>query len=47
MTKKEVLMNELQKTMGIFGAKDSYIEIRILNTSKGTISGYFNDMEKL
>lgn len=43
----KTLTKELHKTMEIFMRKGSYIEIRILNTNKGTISGYFNDMEKL
>ncbi|MDE6433962.1 MAG: hypothetical protein K2L07_06995 [Lachnospiraceae bacterium] len=41
------LTEELQKTMGIFKQEDSYIEIRILKTRKGTISGYFNNIEKM
>ncbi len=47
MRKTEILKKELQKTMDIFMEEDSYIEARILRTNRGTISGYFNDMEKL
>ena len=43
----ENLTEELQKTEHIFMRENSYIEVRILKTQRGTLSGYFNDMEKM
>ncbi len=37
----------LEKYMEVLKEKGTLVEIRILNTSKGTISGYYNDYEKL
>lgn len=43
----KTITKELHKTMEIFMRKGSYIEVRILKTSEGTISGYFDNVEKM
>lgn len=45
--KKSDLYKEVVKTFEIFFSDDTYVEVRLLGTSKGTISGYFNDLEAL
>ena len=47
MKRLEILTEELKKSMRIFMKKDSFIEVRILNTQKGTISGYFDNVENM
>lgn len=38
---------ELMYLFEIFNPENTYVEIRILKTNRGTISGYFNDIDKL
>lgn len=44
---QDEMANELQKTLALFFKRDTFREIRILNTNNGTISGYYNDGDKL
>lgn len=43
----EKLKKELSKTFSIINPAGEYMEIRILNTSSGTLSGYFNSAEEI
>jgi hypothetical protein len=40
-------MREVIETIELFRTEDDVTEVRILNTKKGTVNGYFNDPEKL
>ena len=43
----EKLKQELNKTFSYINPDEDYMEIRILNTSNGTLSGYFNSAEDI
>lgn len=47
MTAKEKLKKELIHTFSIINPSAEYMEVRILNTSTGTLSGYFNTAEDI
>lgn len=47
MTAKEKLKKELIHTFSIINPSAEYMEVRILNTSTGTLSGYFNTGEDI
>lgn len=44
---KQELMKKFTKAMEVLGKIDCPIEVRILNTKRGTVSGYYDDKEKL
>jgi hypothetical protein len=46
MSNKDV-MSEVIETIELFRTEEDVTEVRILNTKKGTVNGYFNDTEKL
>ena len=47
ITQKQELIKEVTKAMEVLGKTDCPIEVRILNTKRGTVSGYYDDKEKL
>ena len=47
MTAKEKLKKELIHTFSIINPAGEYMEIRILNSNTGTLSGYFNSAEDI
>ncbi len=42
-----VLAEELNKTFEVLAESGQFTEVRILNTKEGTLSGYYNDVDKL
>lgn len=44
---KEELLKKITDTLKIFKEKKDVIEVRILKTRKGTVSGYFNNVKQL
>lgn len=47
MEKEVTLKTELEKTMKLFMEENCYLEVRILNTKRGTVSGYYNNVEEM
>lgn len=43
----EEFRRECTKTIEVLGINNRAVEMRMLKTKKGTISGYYNDNEKL
>ena len=43
----EELRRECTKAIEVLGINNRAVEMRMLKTKKGTISGYYNDNEKL
>lgn len=40
-------LDEVMHSMGELKAENTVVEVRILNTNRGTVSGYYNDYKKL
>ncbi|MEG2289408.1 MAG: hypothetical protein RSA29_03515 [Clostridium sp.] len=47
ITQKQELIKEVTKGIEVLRKTDCPIEVRILNTKRGTVSGYYDDKEKL
>ena len=42
-----MIKKDLQLSFEIFNPEDSFIEVRLLKTNRGTISGYFDNADDL